>query len=406
MSLLELFEESFSVLRTNKLRTALSILGIVIGISAVISLMTLGQASQLNVKKRIESLGSNLLIIRPGASGQGFIREASGSSKTLTYKDYEAIKNSTRFTTIDKVTAEYNSQTQISFERNNENVSVSAVTPDYFEIRNIKLNTGNPFTESDMELYNRVAILGATTSTNLFGENNPVGQTVKLNGTTFNVIGVTEAKGSMGRTSLDEVVYIPLTTAMKSVYGVSNVSTIYVKAKNENQMEAAQNQLGYFLMEQHRITSVSDADFNISSQADLLETISEVTKTFTMLLTGIAAISLVVGGIGIMNIMLVTVTERTNEIGIRKALGAKRRAIVSQFLVESVILTFTGGIVGILTGIGVSLILTKLMSLPFVVSYQAVFISFIVACAIGIIFGWYPAQRAARLQPIEALRYE
>jgi putative ABC transport system permease protein len=407
MSLLELFEESISVLKNNKLRTGLSILGIVIGISAVISLITLGQASQANVRNRIQSLGSNLLIIRAGTSGQGFIRESAGSSKTLTYKDFEAIKESDRITTIDTLTAEYNAQTQVSYGRNNENVSVSAVTPEYFDIRNIKLTVGNIISISDMEMLNRVVILGATTTTSLFGENfNPVGQIIKLNGTPFTVIGVTEAKGSNGRTSMDEIVYIPLTTALKGIYGADNVNTIYVKAKDEKQMTAAQNQLGFFLMERHRISKVEEADFSISSQADLLETINEVTKTFTMLLTGIAAISLVVGGIGIMNIMLVTVTERTSEIGIRKALGAKRKAIITQFLVEAVILTFTGGLVGVLVGVSVSYILTKVMSLPFVMSYQAIFLSFAVACAIGIIFGWYPAQRAAKLQPIEALRYE
>jgi len=232
----------------------------------------------------------------------------------------------------------------------------------------------------------------------------PLGQTIRLKGTTFTIIGVTQDSSSFGRTNNE--VYIPLFTAQRTLFGVSHVSTIYVTAKSEDVMDAAQNQIGFFLLERHGLKTPDDADVSISSQEDILETVSEVTQTFTTLLTGIAAISLVVGGIGIMNIMLVTVTERTREIGIRKALGAKRKVIITQFLIESMLLTILGGLMGVVVGLGVSAILIKTMSLPFVISISSIGISVLVSCAIGIVFGIYPAQKASKLQPIEALRYE
>ncbi len=408
MILTEIFEESIIVLRTNRLRTALSALGIIIGIGSVIALMTLGQASQKSVKERIQSLGANLLVVRPGSQQQGafgFLRGSQGGGTTLTYEDAQAIETSQRFTTIDSVAAEYSSRAQVSYGANNTNASISGVTPTFFSLRNTKLAFGNFITDQDMLLTTKVAVIGTSTAEELFTENeSPLGKDIRINGTTFMVIGITESTGGFG--GADDTIYIPLTTAQKVVFGINHVSAIYVGAKDESLMDAAQNQLGFFLLERHGLDSPDKADFSISSQEDILETASEVTKTFTMLLTGIAAISLVVGGIGIMNIMLVTVTERTTEIGIRKALGAKRKVIILQFLTEAIVLTITGGILGVVLGLGVSYILTKVMSLPQTLSLPSIGLAFGVSALIGITFGWYPAQKASKLQPIEALRYE
>ncbi|OGC50415.1 hypothetical protein A2716_04380 [candidate division WWE3 bacterium RIFCSPHIGHO2_01_FULL_40_23] len=403
MTLIEIFEESISVLRTNKMRTALSTLGIIIGIGSVITLMTLGQASQQSVRSRIQSLGANLLTVRPGSSQQGFLFGGQGSNTTLRYEDALAIQNSQRVNTIDSVAAEYSSRTQISSDKGNTNASVAGIAGNYFELRNITLSVGSEITEEHNQITAKTAVLGPEISTELFGEGvNPVGETININGQAFSVIGVTKSKGG----NLDDMIFVPLQTAQKILFGVSHVSTVYVGAKSEDGMEAARNQLGYLLLERHRKTSPEEADFSIFSQEDLLETASEVTATFTALLTGIAAISLIVGGIGIMNIMLVTVTERTTEIGLRKALGAKRKTIITQFLMESVVLTISGGIIGVSLGLIASHFLTKRFSLPSIISWESVGLAVIVSSVIGIVFGLYPAYKASKLQPIEALRYE
>jgi putative ABC transport system permease protein len=404
MNILEIFEESINVLRTNKMRTALSTLGIVIGIGSVIALVTLGQASQESVKSRIQNLGANLLTVRPGAQRQGFVSAGSASSTALKYEDYTAIKSSDRVTTINNVAADYSGRSQISYERNNANVSITGITGDYLKIRNIELNAGSEISDELNQQTAKVAVLGSGTSEDLFGEGvNPVGNNIKIGSQTFKVIGVTKSKGS---SNIDDAVFIPLQTAQKVLFGVTHLSTIYIEAKNQEVMEAARNQIGFLLLERHKKATPDAADFSIMSQADLLETVNEVTGTFTALLAGIAAISLIVGGIGIMNIMLVTVTERTTEIGLRKALGAKRKVIITQFLVESIVLTLSGGVLGVSLGIAVSYFLTKYMSLPFTLSVQSIGVAVIVSSVIGMVFGLYPAYKASKLQPIEALRYE
>lgn len=407
MHFIEIIEESISVLKTNKLRTSLSALGIIIGIGSVIALMTLGQASQLSVKERIKSLGSNLLTIRPGNQQEGFLRSGGSTNKTLRLSDAQAIAASTRVTTVESVASEYSSRTQVSYERNNTNVSVTGVTDDYFKIRNIELGSGRLLSAADDANTMKVAVVGPTVVEDLFGAGvNPLGKNIRINGVSYTVIGVTKSKGSGGFNSSDEVVFVPLNTAQKVLFGVNYISTIYITAKSEADMDAAKNQLGFLLLELHKKASPADADFSISSQEDILETASAITGTFTTLLTGIAAISLIVGGIGIMNIMLVTVTERTSEIGLRKALGAKRKTIITQFLVESVILTITGGLIGVAVGLIASIVITKVMSLPSAISVGSIFLAVTVSCVIGIVFGWYPAFKASKLQPIEALRYE
>ncbi|OGL57650.1 hypothetical protein A2410_02320, partial [Candidatus Shapirobacteria bacterium RIFOXYC1_FULL_38_24] len=262
--------------------------------------------------------------------------------------------------------------------------------------------------ERDLVSMTRVAVLGPSVVEDLYGDStyDPSGQTIRINGQNFIVVGVTETKGGSGMQSQDDRVYVPLTTAQKQLFGVNYLSSIAVEANNAEVMDQAVNEIGYLLLSRHNLSDPSKADFRIMNQEDILSTATEISGTFTSLLSGVAAISLLVGGIGIMNIMLVTVTERTREIGLRKALGAKKKTIVTQFLTESVILTFVGGIIGIILGIVISYLYAKINSSSFVITLNPIILAFVVSVAIGIIFGWYPAKRAANLQPIEALRYE
>ncbi len=407
MKLIELFEESVTVLKTNRLRTGLSALGIIIGIGSVIALMTLGEASQKSITQRIQSLGANLLTVSPGSQEtiHGFLKTSGSGGTTLSYDDAKAIAESQRTTTVDKVAAVFTSNAQVSYGSNNDNIQITGVTENYFELRNIELLTGKFITDQDNLLVRKSAVVSSGLIEDLLEEvSNPVGETIRLNGNTFTIVGVSESVSSFGQSR--DSVYIPLTTAQNILFGVNHVSSIYVGAINEDLMVEAENQIGFLLLELHGLDTPDDADFSISSQGDILETVEQVTQTFTTLLAGIAAISLIVGGIGIMNIMLVTVTERTREIGVRKALGAKRKVIVMQFLIESVLLTIVGGSIGVIFGLGVSFLLTKMMSLPNTISVSSIGLAVVVSGVIGIVFGIYPAQKASKLQPIDALRHE
>lgn len=403
----EILTESLSTLTINKLRTGLAVLGIVIGIGSVIALISLGQSSQKSIENQIQSLGSNILTVSPGGQSNGAVRGAAGGGTTLTLADADALESATTLTTVSRVSPEFSERSQVTAGRNNTNTQITGVEPQYASIRNVTLTSGVFITEGNVSALSKVAVLGPQTATDLFGEGvDPLGQTIRINGQTLTVIGVTVSKGGSGFNNPDDTIYVPLSTAQKILFGANNLSTIAVEAKSADVMTDAQNEIGYFLLARHKIADPADADFMIFSQNDILNTVSQVTGTFTTLLGGIAAISLLVGGIGIMNIMLVTVTERTREIGLRKALGAKKQVIITQFLTEAILLTIIGGFVGMLLGIIISYILTKVMSMPFTVSPFAIVLALGVSGGIGILFGWYPAKKAADLQPIEALRYE
>jgi putative ABC transport system permease protein len=405
--LIETMQESFSTLFINKLRTGLAILGIIIGIGSVIALISLGQSTQQAVQNQIQSLGANLLTVSPGSQQSGAVRGASGGGTTLTNEDAEAIKTNTAITAVQNVSPEVQARAQVTAGRNNANLQVVGAVEAYASVHKVTVASGQFITDQDNAAMAKVVVLGPTAAAELFGEGvDPIGQSVRIAGKSFRVIGVTVSKGGSGFMNQDNIAYIPLSTAQKQILGQSYLSSIALEAKSSEVMTQAQNEVGYLLLSRHKLSDPTEADFSIFSQQDILNTASQTTGTFTALLGGVAAISLLVGGIGIMNIMLVTVTERTREIGLRKALGAKKGTIITQFLVESIILTFTGGVFGILLGVGASYAYSLFSGSAFVISPNSIFLAFIVSAGIGILFGWYPAQKAAGLQPIEALRYE
>jgi putative ABC transport system permease protein len=407
MDLWSLIIESIGTLTLNKMRTGLAILGIVIGIGSVIALISLGQATQKSVEQQIQQLGSNLLTVSPGAQSSGAVRSAAGSNTTLTLDDANAIKTSNKITTIKSVSPEVSQREQVVAGKNNTNTQIYGVTPAYAQVRKIEAASGNFITQQDVDSMSKVAVIGPQVAADLFGEgSDPIGQKIRINGQILTIVGLTVSKGGSGFFNQDDVIYVPLTTAQKQLFGMNYLSTISLEANSPEVMTDAQNQVGYLLLERHKLDDPAEADFSIFSQNDILNTATQATGTFTALLGGIAAISLLVGGIGIMNIMLVTVTERIREIGLRKALGARKKTIIMQFLIESIMLTVVGGIIGMILGIITSYVISSAMTLPFSVSPSSVLLALGVSGTIGIVFGWYPARKAANLQPIEALRYE
>jgi len=402
----DLFEEVSFALLANKSRSFLTILGIVIGIASVITMISIGQGSQSAIQSSIQSLGSNLISITPGAQ-RSFGAGASsgrGSAQTLKNTDADAIKNDV--SNIKSVAPAYSSRYQVTLKGANTNTTVMGTTPDYIDIRNITMDQGEFFTTEDVTSKAKVAVLGPTVITDIFGEDytgSPVGTTIKINKIEFTIIGVTKSKGGTGFNNQDDIIYIPLDTMQKSMAGVKYLSNISVQATSPNVMDQVQNDITTLLLDLHKVET---ADFTVQNQNDIMSTATSTSKTFTILLGSVAAISLLVGGIGIMNMMLTNVTERTREIGLRKAIGAKRSDINLQFLSEAVTLTFIGGIIGILIGVIVSIGMNYLGVVTTTVAPYSVLLSFGVSAIIGILFGYYPAKSAAALNPIDALRYE
>ena len=414
MTTRDLLEETYSAVTVNKVRSGLTMLGIVIGIASVIALVAVGQGSQSSIQSSIESLGANLIMVTPGATrtfGAG-VRGAAGTSETLTPDDATAIAS---IDNVEAIAPEISGRYQVIYKSNNANTSVMGTTAAYEQIRDLSIDTGAFITDTDVSNSNRIAVIGPTVLQDLFAPSTDasatpdmaIGNTIKINSVQFTVVGVTVAKGGSGFSNSDDMIYVPLTASQHYLLGSSKyLSEVDVEASTQSAMTQVQDDITTLLLSRHNITDSTKADFTVLNQASIVSTASSVTGTFTTLLAAIAAISLVVGGIGIMNMMLTTVTERTREIGLRKAIGAKKQDITLQFLAESVMLTFTGGIIGIIVGWLAAVVISLFAGITTSVSVPYILLAFFVSAAIGIIFGYYPARRAAGLNPIEALRYE
>ncbi|HLH22189.1 MAG TPA: ABC transporter permease [Chloroflexota bacterium] len=416
MSIWESIRIAVRALAANRLRALLTMLGMIIGVSAVISLMSVGRGAQASVEERIQNLGTNLLFIRPGSSQQGGVRAGSGSAQTLSLEDAQAIAE--QIPEVAAVESEVSGGGQLVANGQNWSSRVVGTTENYPDVRNFHPAEGEFFTRQQDQSRSAVAVLGSVTAQNLFGDSDPVGQSLRISvfgrpGVTFRIIGVMETKGGTGLGNQDDQVLVPLTafetrlSPTRTVRGSYQVNTITVEVTDAKLMDQAQAEITALLMQRHR---VAQPDFTIQSQNDFLNTAAQVTGVMTILLGAIAGISLVVGGIGIMNIMLVSVTERTREIGIRKAVGAKRRDILMQFLVEASVVSILGGLIGMGIGIGLARVLNGVQlngqPLTTLVTPDAVLLAVTVSAAVGLFFGIYPASRAAALRPIEALRYE
>lgn len=379
-------------------------LGIIIGVAAVIALVSIGNGVKQQVSDSISSLGSNLLMVMPGAPRTPGVRPTASSQRSLKEGDYKAIAK------LDGVAAAspFTSNSYVAiYQSNNWTTTVSGVSPSLQTINNLTMKDGRFITEKNVQNRERVAVVGSTIVKNLFGSEDPVGKDIRVKNIPFKIIGVLESKGnsSMGEDQ-DDVVYIPYTTAMERVQGVDYLRMVYVSANDDNGINRLQADIENLLRVRHNIKDSNLDDFNIRNMQSIMETMQQTTSTLTLFLGAVAAISLVVGGIGIMNIMLVSVTERTREIGIRKALGATYNVIVTQFLIEAVVISLMGGIIGIIFGIGASQLISKFSGMSTVLSIPTIFLSFGFSIAIGLVFGVYPARKAARLNPIDALHYE
>ncbi|MFA5878902.1 MAG: ABC transporter permease [Candidatus Margulisiibacteriota bacterium] len=399
--IIENFKIALAAILANKVRSGLTILGIVIGIAAVIAMLSVGQSAGKNISSSIEKMGTNILTIRPGLNRQRMVQ--TNVSQRLTFTDFKALEK--RLKSLALVAPEVTLRGQLKFHAKNINTSVSGVNEAYFKARNFKLNLGSFFNEQKTRSFAKICVIGQTVQDNL-GLINPVGETIRINRTPFLVIGTYEARGGSGFNDEDDQVFIPITTAKERLIGDDNLRNIYVSVINKSDTDKVTEIITATLRKEHKLGDEKEDDFSIRSQLELLETMQGVTRSFTILLGSIALISLIVGGIGIMNILLVSVTERTKEIGIRKAIGAYESDILKQFLIEALVLCIIGGIIGIILGVIIAWAISFFTTWPLCISPISIFLAVGVSSLTGLFFGYYPAKKAAKMNPIDALRYE
>lgn len=406
MNTINLLKIAIRALANNKLRGFLTMLGIIIGVASVITMLAIGQGSKKSIQAEISEMGSNMIMIHPGGDMVGGVRQDASSMETLKLRDFEDIVNETRY--VSAVSPSVNSSGQAIFGSNNAPTTVYGISPDYMEIRRYKVQEGEMFTEKDVASAAKVCVIGKTIVDNLFtnGEN-PVGKIVRFQKIPFRVVGVLESKGynSMGMDQ-DDLILAPYTTVQKRLLAITHLQGIICSALQESYTDHAMDEISEILRRNHKLKQGDDDDFTIRSQQELSNMLTNTTDMLTVLLAAVAGISLLVGGIGIMNIMYVSVTERTREIGLRMSIGAKGIDILAQFLIESILISVTGGLIGVLTGVGSALLVNQVAHFPIYIQPWSVVLSFAVCTVTGVFFGWYPAKKAADLDPIEAIRYE
>ncbi|CAM8391589.1 FtsX-like permease family protein [Candidatus Methylopumilus universalis] len=403
-----MLSEAWHAMSANRLRTFLTMLGMVIGVGAVILMMAIGEGAQQSIKRSIDSMGSNLFVILSGSSSTSGSRSGSGNSSALNINDANAIGDLEDIAAIAPIST---GNAQIIFSGNNWNTSIIGTSPTYFSIRGWNVDSGELFSDADIRSANRVALIGKTVAENLFGDDiDPIGKTIRIKKSPFTILGVLESKGqSFDGRDQDDTIIVPITTAQRKLFGnqiPGSVRMIMAQAKSEKYMGVAEDAINDLIRQRHNIRENAESDFSVRNLTAMAKTASDTAKTMSMLLGAIASISLLVGGIGIMNIMLVSVTERTREIGIRMAIGAREKDILLQFLLEACVISIVGCVIGVALGLGGALLVKKMVGAEILISMQSIILAFSVAASVGVFFGYYPASKAAKLHPIEALRYQ
>ena len=400
------FRLALKSLTTSKMRSLLTMLGIIIGVASVITMLAIGQGSKRSIQAQISEMGSNMIMIQPGADMRGGVRQDASAMETLKLQDYEDIVNETRY--VSATSPSVNSSGQVIYGANNAPTTVYGISPDYMEIRRYEVEDGDMFSDQDVQTAAKVCVIGKTVVDNLFpGGENPVGRVIRFQKLPFRVVGVLKSKGynSMGMDQ-DDLILAPYTTIQKKILAITHLQGITCSALKEEYTDQAIDEISEILRRNHRLRETDDDDFTIRSMQELSTMLTSTTDIMTTLLAAVAGISLLVGGIGIMNIMYVSVTERTREIGLRMSIGAKGMDILAQFLIESILISVTGGLIGVLFGVGAALIVNVVAHFPIYIQPWSVLLSFVVCTVTGVFFGWYPAKKAAQLDPIEAIRYE
>lgn len=406
MNTTNLLKIALRALANNKLRGFLTMLGIIIGVASVITMLAIGQGSKRSIQAQISEMGSNMIMIQPGADMRGGVRQDASAMETLKLQDYEDIVNETRY--VSATSPSVNSSGQAIYGANNAPTTVYGISPDYMEIRRYEVEDGDMFSDQDVQTAAKVCVIGKTVVDNLFpGGENPVGKVIRFQKLPFRVVGVLKSKGynSMGMDQ-DDLILAPYTTIQKKILAITHLQGITCSALKEEYIDQAIDEISEILRRNHRLRETDDDDFTIRSMQELSTMLTSTTDIMTTLLAAVAGISLLVGGIGIMNIMYVSVTERTREIGLRMSIGAKGMDILAQFLIESILISVTGGLIGVLFGVGAALVVNVVAHFPIYIQPWSVLLSFVVCTVTGVFFGWYPAKKAAQLDPIEAIRYE